>query len=151
MLYRMSNNFAGLVIEEVAAIVVGSKRKVQTSPEGIVTMNVSTAFCVALLSLVLVPIRLARAQYTFTPIDYPDAISTGAGGINASGQIVGAYGDTGGNVHGFFLDSDGISFTSFDFPGVTDTEPNGINASRQVVGTYADAIGNHGFFWIATA
>src|SRR6266852_156538 len=103
-----------------------------------VEIKMRTAFCVALLSLGLGPATVALAQqYNFTMIDYPNAITTFAGGINASGQVAGTYADAIGN-HGFFLDSDGMSFTSFDFPGVTDTGATGINASGQVVGTYAD-------------
>ncbi len=96
---------------------------------------------------------MALAQCTFTTIDYPDAIGTGASKINASGQIVGLYGDASLNGHGFFLDSDGISYSTIDFPGSRYTEARGINASGQVVGLYEDASRiNHGFFWgIATS
>ena len=64
--------------------------------------------------------------------------------INAQGDIVGAWVDVGGVVHGFLL-SNG-EFTSFDFPGAADTIPFGINAAGQIVGRYDLADGsNHGF------
>ena len=64
--------------------------------------------------------------------------------MNAQGDIVGAWVDVGGVVHGFLL-SNG-EFTSFDFPGAADTIPFGINAAGQIVGRYDLADGsNHGF------
>jgi probable HAF family extracellular repeat protein len=58
-------------------------------------------------------------------------------GINNSGQIVGAYGDASGVVHGFLLDQG--SYTTLDVPGAQYTFANGINASGQIVGYYWDA------------
>jgi hypothetical protein len=85
----------------------------------------------------------ARAQYTFTTIDFPqEGVSTAAFGINASGQIVGSYDN--GQAHGFLLDVDG-SYTTLDPPGSTYTEAWGINNSGQIVGYYTDAGGRaHG-------
>ena len=42
---------------------------------------------------------VADVQYSFTTIDVPGALSTGASGINDSGQIVGTFTDALG-LHG---------------------------------------------------
>jgi hypothetical protein len=54
------------------------------------------------LGLLLGVTRQAMAQpsYSFTTLDLPGSTHTFATGINASGQIVGAYGDAAGQ-HGF--------------------------------------------------
>jgi probable HAF family extracellular repeat protein len=67
---------------------------------------------------------------TFTNIEFPGAISTGVGGINDAGQIVGSFSDTNNIAHGF-LYSGGI-YTQIDVPGGA----SGINDEGQVVGTY---------------
>lgn len=51
----------------------------------------------------------------FTPIDYPGAVFTFAGGINNAGEIGGWYLDSSFNFHGFLLQSG--NFTTFDYPG----------------------------------
>jgi probable HAF family extracellular repeat protein len=89
---------------------------------------------------------MAQPTYSFTTVDVPGAShsSTGAHGINASGQIVGCYEDAAYKVHGFLLDQG--SYTTLDAPGPTGlTSPQGINDSGQVVGFYYDAGGAHGF------
>jgi uncharacterized membrane protein len=66
-----------------------------------------------------------------------------AAGINATGQIVGAYGDASGN-HGFLLS--GALYTTLNDPSATNgTAATGINVAGQIVGTYQNASGNHGF------
>jgi len=91
---------------------------------------------------------LAKAQYTFTPIDFPGATRTFANGINNAGQIVGQYNDASNTPHGFLLDVDG-SYTTLDVPGaIRSTSAGGINDAGQIVGNYrdADAAGTyHGF------
>ena len=42
------------------------------------------------LSLALVMMRPAQADYTFASVDFPDVISNWAYGINNTGQIVGS-------------------------------------------------------------
>jgi probable HAF family extracellular repeat protein len=83
--------------------------------------------------------------YDFTTIDFPNAPSTQALGINASGQIVGGYLPGGPTFHGFLLS--GGQYTTLDDPnGVGATTATGINASGQIVGGYVDANGvQHGF------
>ena len=42
--------------------------------------------------------------FAFTTIDVPGSLATAANGINASGEIVGTYVDSGGHTHGFVAD-----------------------------------------------
>jgi uncharacterized membrane protein len=78
---------------------------------------------------------VADVQYSFTTIDVPGSVRTGAAGINDSDQIVGSYSD-GTTDHGF-LDTAG-SFTTIDVPGASSTSASGINDSGQIVGGYSD-------------
>lgn len=95
---------------------------------------------------------------TFTSIDFPGAAETapfvaapsGAGGINAAGEIVSSYCSAtpctlaSGTVHGFIL-SRGTS-TSFDFPGALTTGGFGINSFGDIVGGYITPNGGiHGY------
>jgi probable HAF family extracellular repeat protein len=74
-------------------------------------------------------------QGSYTTLDVPGAIgSTLVTGINASGQIVGSYGDAGGNGHGFLLENG--RYTTLDVPGSDYTAAMGINDSGQIVGYY---------------
>jgi len=74
----------------------------------------------------------------------PGSVAAIATGITSTGEIVGAYGDTSGVVHGF-IDNAG-TFTSVDFPGATGTAVFQMNASGIIVGGYTDTTGNdHGF------
>ena len=43
------------------------------------------------------------ASFTFTTIDPPSSLGTGASGINDAGQIVGTFSDAGFRQHGFLL------------------------------------------------
>lgn len=79
--------------------------------------------------------------FTFTTIDVPGASGTLAAGINAGGQIVGIYYDSGGNPHGFLLKRS--NFVTVDVPGSLvgvpgklPTEANGINPAGDIVGDY---------------
>ena len=74
----------------------------------------------------------AQPTYVFTTFDVPGSPPfswTVPKGINASGQIVGAYIDAAGS-HSFLLDQ--ASYTTLDVPGSTWTEAYGINASGQM-------------------
>jgi uncharacterized membrane protein len=68
-------------------------------------------------------------------IDDPDAVpdGTAANGINARGQIVGAYIGQDGNYHGFL--AEGSAFTTLDCPGSVNTIAWGINSAGQIAGT----------------
>jgi hypothetical protein len=78
----------------------------------------------------------------FTPIDEP--LSSGSGGtaatgINASGQIVGAYNV--GNIVEGFIDNNGTFTTVSDPSGPNYTDPQGLNDLGQIVGFYIDGSG----------
>jgi uncharacterized membrane protein len=64
-----------------------------------------------------------------TRFDVPGSLSTGALGINNSGQITGAYDDAGG--HGFLLQRG--RYTTIDAPGRTVTDAWGINDRGEIV------------------
>lgn len=90
--------------------------------------------------------QASPSSYVFKSIDFPDAASTQAFGINERGDVVGAYTDTSGNSHGFRL-GDG-NFHSIDFPGAVSTAARGINDAGEVVGVFTtsdDPNGGHGF------
>jgi uncharacterized membrane protein len=78
---------------------------------------------------------------TFGLIDFPGASSTQAWGINARGEIVGAYND--GNPHGFYLHRG--NYAPIDYPGATFTNALGISPRGEIVGRYVDASGRHGY------
>ncbi len=75
---------------------------------------------------------LARAQATYTQIDVPGSVATICLGINAVGEIVGGYSDSGLKGHGFVL-SGGV-YTTIDYPGAEATGAYGINDVGQIVG-----------------
>jgi hypothetical protein len=82
----------------------------------------------------------------FHVVDVPGASATTAGGINASGQIVGTYLDNAG-FHGF-VDTRG-KFVTVDVPGavigdITTTVLDGINDAGVIVGHIQDNNGTHG-------
>ena len=90
------------------------------------------------------PFTLNAGVYRILSV--PNSAQSFLQGINTAGQMVGAYFDLSGNVHGFL--TDGTTFTTLDYPGSIATEPTGINDSGQIVGDYADASSNpHGFLY----
>src|SRR5262249_29678133 len=66
--------------------------------------------------------------------DVPDALGTGARGINDQGDIVGRYTDAQGVFHGFLL-RDGM-FETIDHPSGVATQLYGIIATGDIVGHY---------------
>ncbi|HEY6945583.1 MAG TPA: hypothetical protein VI431_10630 [Candidatus Acidoferrum sp.] len=99
-------------------------------------MKTRFAFLAIAFTLGLIPAKPARAQgRTYTSIDFPGAVETGAAGINNLGQIVGGYALPDGSRHGF-LYSGGV-FTTIDDPNdLISSEALGINNSGQIVGAY---------------
>jgi uncharacterized RDD family membrane protein YckC len=88
----------------------------------------------------------SATSLSFTTIDVPDATGTTALGINQTGQIVGEFADSSGNIHGYLRGSTG-GFTTLDAPGATKTQAWGINDAGWIVGFFVDAGGKeHGFF-----
>jgi hypothetical protein len=83
----------------------------------------------------LATVTVAGAQsLVYTQIDFPGAVSTNTQGINAQGEIVGTYTDTGGRMHGFVLS--GGQFRSIDFPGSRSTIARGIGPAGDIVGSF---------------
>jgi hypothetical protein len=72
--------------------------------------------------------------YSYFSISYPDAVATALSGINARGDIVGSYVDSGGTSHGLLL-RDGL-FTTIDIPGAEGTDARGIDPAGDIVGGY---------------
>jgi uncharacterized membrane protein len=98
----------------------------------------------ALGSVILCSAQCRAESFTFQSFDFPGATSTGATGINDSGQIVGDYFLPSTGVHGFL--KDGANFVSIDYPGALNTLVSGINDSGQIVGGYQTMLGSgHGF------
>jgi hypothetical protein len=97
-----------------------------------------------------VAVHTAERQLVFTTIDFPGAVLTNAQGINAGGEIVGAYNDAGtpSRTHGFVLS--GERFQSIDVPGSRATVARGIGPGGDIVGTYQNpnetgGVPAHGF------
>ena len=95
---------------------------------------------------------------TFTPIYAPTlgATETAVYGINANGQVVGAYVDGSGKTHGLsvmFASADvsnlsGATFATIDAPSAVATRVFGIDDAGRVVGSYDDSAGiKHGFLF----
>lgn len=103
-------------------------------------LRICTRCALVVLCLVaLVTTGAARARsLVFTTIDFPGAISTNAQGINAQGEIVGGYTDTGGRAHGFLLS--GGQFRSIDVPNARATLARGIGPRGDIVGTYVSQV-----------
>src|SRR5437588_9424802 len=88
---------------------------------------------------------LREGTGSYAAIDVPGATGTEAHGINAAGQIVGAFVDTGGVSHGFLRDAGG-TYSAIDVPGATGTTAFGINSTGQIVGAFVSTAGPyHGF------
>src|SRR6266852_3685135 len=87
------------------------------------------------MSLVFEMTGSARADYAFSTLDVPGAISTYPSGINSVGQIVGFYTDGAGS-HGFLLSDE--EYTSLDVRDGDETYAYGINNVGQIVGSYYD-------------
>ncbi len=93
----------------------------------------------------MLPLRLAAQNYSFVNIDYPGAMYTFPQAVNDSGHVVGYWGDSQGNNHGFYWD--GTNFTSIDYPDAVGTFPAGINNAGVISGLYETNGGTqvHGF------
>jgi hypothetical protein len=82
-----------------------------------------------------ITVAFAAGGAGVTSFDFPGAISTECGGINAAGDIVGRYVSPDGKLHNYLLRKG--EFTSIDFPGDVDfTDVAWINSRGQIVGTY---------------
>lgn len=88
------------------------------------------------------------AALVFTTLDVPGAVLTNAQGINAQGDVVGAYTDAVGQQHGFLWS--GGQYRTIDVPNGHAIAARGINDSGDIVGTYqrpgeTGGIPQHGF------
>lgn len=79
----------------------------------------------------------------YKTVSIPGSSDNGLTGINHSGQMVGFYTDSSGNLHGFRDDSGNV--TSIDYPGAVFTEAIDINDSGLVAGWFGDPTTAHGF------
>jgi probable HAF family extracellular repeat protein len=80
------------------------------------------------------------------PLEFPDAISTRANGINNHGLIVGDFRDASNQRHGFLYD--GKTFQPLDYPGAPSTIAYKINDTGKIVGSFRDSTGlTHGFLY----
>jgi uncharacterized membrane protein len=87
---------------------------------------------------------LVDGRFTTIDVPVPGARLTNAFGINARGDIVGSWVDSGGMQRGFLLPAYG-SFTVIDGPSAIRTLARGINSAGDVVGYYDTADERHGF------
>ena len=82
--------------------------------------------------------------YSFFTVPGAGGLGTTAAGINASGQVVGYFGDANNASHGFL--KYGSTLTQIDVPGATDTFSYAINNRSDMAGWYVDQQGiPHGF------
>lgn len=99
----------------------------------------------ALVCTFALPTASASKDLTYTTIDFPGAVASGAFGINGKDEVVGFYRDAAGKTHGFLLNVCG-NFTSIDFPDAVATDARGINRKGDIVGSYTDSLGRlHGY------
>jgi probable HAF family extracellular repeat protein len=74
-------------------------------------------------------------------LDVPGSTLSQAFGLNNEGQVVGAFIDSAGKMHGFVFQH--RHFVTIDDPnGIGTTTVNGINDFGQIVGFYVDSVGN---------
>jgi hypothetical protein len=85
----------------------------------------------------------------FIQFDVPGSIFTNAWDINAREEIVGAYLDSAGHLHGF-LRTKAAEYLSIDYPGALGTWAFGLNDTGQIVGQYLDASGNRRSYLLST-
>ena len=91
-----------------------------------------------------------RPVDAYLNIDPPGATTATAYGINAQGNIVGQYTDSGNVTHGFLLTADG--YRTVDYPGAKGTDARAISETGEIVGNYwpvsgdvALPVGIHGY------
>jgi hypothetical protein len=91
---------------------------------------------------------LPELRATYSTVDFPGAGWTIVNGVRRTGpigrtlEVIGTYGDSNGNVHGFVMS--GGNYRTLAFPGATGTFPEGINGRGEIVGTYAPPPPNEG-------
>ncbi|MCA1585308.1 MAG: hypothetical protein LC791_11265 [Acidobacteria bacterium] len=91
---------------------------------------------------------------TFVPIEVRGATFTAARAITADGRIVGFYGSSAVDQHGFLLDRGTVTTIDVREPGARWTNVFGMNSRGDIVGSFGDqqddgAIVQRGFVWRA--
>lgn len=79
-------------------------------------------------------VTVSALTYSFTTIDFPGASSTGVGGINNHGHVVGSYQDAAGAYNGFVFNGNG--FQAINYPGASYTTAEGINDQGLIAGGF---------------
>ncbi len=90
--------------------------------------------------------RAMAESFSFTTVNVPGSVWTGAYGINGSGEIAGYYSAPYPNGYSYA----GGSFTTIDFPGadMNMTVAFGINDTGEITGFYVNSSGNErGFLY----
>jgi hypothetical protein len=89
---------------------------------------------------------LSHDEFTTSALPNGKSISLDDGGLNARGDIVGTYCNSGfpcllgpTGTHGFLLTKGG-ELTTIDYPGAAATATTGINARGDIVGGWVDAV-----------
>ncbi len=94
-----------------------------------------------LLVFGLIPMAASSPAFgqTFTTLDYPGALGTGAAGVSGA-TVVGNYqSSTNNDTHGFIYN--GSTFVTLNVPGATDTRVGGISGNpRQSLQTSNDLL-----------
>jgi hypothetical protein len=82
-------------------------------------------------------VRFKDGSFSAPIVDPNDTVGFTEGrGINNPGTVVGDYGTSDGNTHGFFLS--GGTFTTYDVPGALSTVVLGINNPGDFTGTFSN-------------
>jgi uncharacterized membrane protein len=82
-------------------------------------------------------VRFSDGSFSAPIVDPNDNVGFTEGrGINNPGTVVGDYGTSDGNTHGFFLS--GGTFTTFDVPGALSSLVLGINNPADFTGTFSN-------------
>lgn len=98
---------------------------------------------IPLFTITLLITPALRADYTFTTIDFPTAVSGSSFIFGMSGDTaVGSFQDTNNVSHGFTY-ADNV-YTQLDYPGAVSTTVTGITGNT-IVGDYFDGTANHDF------
>ena len=85
-------------------------------------------------------VRFSDGSFSAPIVDPNDTVGFTEGrGINNPRTVVGDYGTSDGNLHGFFLS--GGTFTGFDVPGASFTAVLSINNPGDFTGTFVDGSG----------
>lgn len=112
-----------------------------------------------LVVVLLTFVSVAHAQFSFAPINVPNAVATVARGINNNGEIVGYFKSTNCadldikvpncTTHGFKYVNG--SFVKLMVPNSVSTAILGVNDYGDLVGFYKKSDGTrHGFIWLHT-